>query len=181
MKDFLSHAAAAVAKFFGTAAAKYHQYLDEANAKARAEAQAAAIHNAWDLFGTEYSNYLYCLIACIENMYMRLGLNRPGSLPQHMPSYENAIFNDGNRGLVFRYVFDRGVNVTGGNVMKHIQNNTVPLTTNPPEQMAHQINQVLTNYCVCASYAPICIDRAYDIEGGRVCFECVSRNGGTPL
>lgn len=181
MLEILSRAATAVANFFGTAAAKYHLYLDDANAKARAEAQANSIATLWEQYGSAYNSYLQCLIDCITNVYSRLGLNRPGPLPQHMAPYDAAIFIDSNRGLVFRYTFDRGIDVTGGGMMKHIQNNTVPLTTNPPEQMAHQLNQVLPNYCLCSSLVPICIDRAYDIDGSRVCFECVSRNGGIPL
>lgn len=147
-------------------------------AKAQEEAKAAAIQNLWDCLGAEYSAYLQLLIDCISNTYSRLGLNRPGNLPQHMAPYAVAIFRDNIRGLVYRYTFDRGVDVNAGNVMQNLQNHTIPLTTNPATQMAHQINQVLPNYCCCNGLAPVCIDRAYDLDAGKVCFEIVSLSGG---
>lgn len=157
-----------------------HDY-EEANTVARANAQAAVIQNNWLCYGNEYKTYLQFLIDCVSNTYTRLGLNRPGSLLQHMAPYNSAISLDTCRGLIYRYVFDRGVDVNAGSMIQNLQNHTIPLTTNSPTQMAHQINQVLPNYCICNGCVPVCIDRAYDTDGGRVCFEIVAMQDGIPL
>lgn len=117
---------------------------------------------------TEYVDVGYQLIRCVGQQLSSLGLARPGDLALHMPADNCLVTPKGKTAVVFRYVFDRGIDMSNGAKMNL---DRLPLSTVAPDAIRRKLASSFPNYCRVAGLGEYHVLSVTDIPDGKVCVE----------
>ena len=128
-------------------------------------AQPAPTAEELQQYWSSYTTYVQAMIDCVSNNFSSCGLNRPGSLPQHMAPYSKGISYSPEYGVVYLVFFDRGIEFNGGGGLNNSSYSTMSIY-----DIARKINLTFPNFCIANGCAPYRIVKCRDMSMGRVCF-----------
>lgn len=124
------------------------------------------------LVGTDYVDVGWQLIRCVGQQLSTLGLARPGDLALHMPADDNLVCYKENVGIIFRYVFDRGIDLSNGGGLNL---DRLPLSTVDPNFIGEKLAASFPNYCRVAGLGEYGVLTVTDIPDGKICVEILRR------
>lgn len=124
------------------------------------------------LVSTDYVNVGWQLIRCVGQQLSTLGLSRPGDLALHMPADDNLVCYRENAGVLFRYVFDRGIDISNGGGLNL---DRLPLSTVDPNFIGEKLAASFPNYCRIAGLGEYGVFSVTDISDGKICVEILRR------
>lgn len=118
------------------------------------------------LVNTDYVAVGCQLIRCVGQQISTLGLARPGDLALHMPADDNLVCYDETAGVLFRYVFDRGIDLSNGGGLNL---DRLPLSTVDPNFIGEKLTASFPNYCRIAGLGEYRVFSVTDLSGGKIC------------
>ena len=121
------------------------------------------------------TDYVYVglqLIRCVGQQMSLLGLARPGDLALHMPVDDCLVCYREQVGIVFRYVFDRAIDLRNGGCLNL---DRLPLSTVSPEFIGEKLAASFPNYCRTAGLGDYGVLSVTDIPDGKICIEVLRR------
>jgi len=124
------------------------------------------------LVSTDYVDVGWQLIRCVGQQFSLLGLARPGDLALHMPADDNLVCYRENVGVTFRYVFDRGIDISNGGGLNL---DRLPLSTVDPDFIGEKLAASFPNYCRVAGLGEYGVFSVTDISDGKICVEIQRR------
>lgn len=124
------------------------------------------------LVSTDYVFVGHQLIRCVGQQLSTLGLARPGDFALHVPADDNLVCYREKAGVIFRYVFDRGIDLSNGGSLNL---DRLPLSTVDPDFIGKKLAASFPNYCRVAGLGEYGVLSVNDIPDGKICVEILRR------